>query len=52
MRREPTDAEVEEDPQPEGPEERLFRARQSGVVYATFVFGLIFLIVAVVLALR
>jgi len=52
MRREPTDAEVGVEPQPEGPEERLFRARQSWVVYATFVFGLLFLIVAVVLAVR
>jgi hypothetical protein len=37
---------------PEGPEERLFRSRQHWTVYGIFVVGLLWLIVAVILATR
>jgi len=37
---------------PEGPEERLFRSRQHWAVYSIFVVGLVWMIVAVILAIR
>jgi hypothetical protein len=37
---------------PQGPEERLFRSRQHWTVYGIFVVGLLWLIVAVILATR
>jgi hypothetical protein len=37
---------------PQGPEERLFRSRQHWTVYGIFVVGLLWVIVAVILAAR
>ena len=37
---------------PQGPEERLFRSRQHWTVYGLFAVGLLWLIVAVILATR
>jgi hypothetical protein len=37
---------------PQGPEERLFRSRQHWTVYGIFMVGVIWVIVAVILATR
>ena len=45
------EVDVEEEPQQMGPEERLFRARQSWPVYAIFAFSVI-VAVTLILASR
>ena len=51
MSREPTEKAVEEEPHQVGPEERLFRARQSWPVYTIFVISVI-VAVTLILASR